>query len=59
MAAPRARRRDADGRYWIDPDGDGGDAKFGGYCDMANGGWTLAWVYGFKQYAWNHDGHVL
>jgi hypothetical protein len=42
---------DGDGAYWLDPDGDGGATPFQGYCDMANGGWTLAWVYGFTDYA--------
>ncbi|MFT6816485.1 MAG: UDP-3-O-[3-hydroxymyristoyl] glucosamine N-acyltransferase [Myxococcota bacterium] len=32
----------ADGVYGIDPDGTGPNAQFDAYCDMANGGWTLA-----------------
>jgi len=32
--------RAADGVYWIDPDGDGGDAPFRALCDISGGGWT-------------------
>ncbi len=31
-----------DGAYTIDPDGAGGEDPFDVYCDMGNGGWTLA-----------------
>jgi hypothetical protein len=33
----------ANGTYWVDPDGAGGNAAFQVYCDMANasGGWTM------------------
>ena len=41
----------SDGVYNIDPDGDGGDAQFGVFCDMTTqgGGWTLVIRYDANQ----------
>jgi len=43
----------ATGTFTLDVDGDGPRAAFDVYCDMDldGGGWTLAWVYGFTDFA--------
>ena len=39
----------ADGVYWIDPDGEGGQESFKVYCDMTNGGWALLYANHARQ----------
>ena len=38
-----------DGVYWIDMDGDDGEAPFKAYCDMERGGWTMVYANNVEQ----------
>jgi len=48
LAIYQANNTVEDGVYSIDPDGPGGAEPFDAYCDMANGGWTLALRSGYS-----------
>jgi hypothetical protein len=53
LRAGRGVGADSDGAVVVDSDGDGPRAAMTVWCDQTTdgGGWTLAWVYGFTDFA--------